>query len=189
MLTRPSQALVPQVLLHDSHGLIAEVLSVALGIGLLSALAQVAVHLPWTPVPISGQSLGVALVALSWGRQRAFAVLTGYLALGATGLPVFAAGQSGLTVGPTIGYLVGMAVASLVVGTLADRGFTKSFAKTLAAAFTGSGIIFAFGLFGLSFFVPREALLASGLLPFLPGDLIKNVIAATLSWRLRTLKD
>lgn len=189
MQTKSSQALIPQVLLHDFHTPLAEVLSVVFGIGLLSALAQVTVHLPWTPVPITGQTFGVALVALSWGRSRAFAALMGYLALGTLGLPVFAAAQSGLMIGPTMGYIFGMVIASLVVGTLADRGFTKSFSKTLIAAFTGSAIIFAFGLLVLSFFVPREMLLASGLLPFLPGDLIKNLIAATISWRIRNLRN
>jgi biotin transport system substrate-specific component len=188
MRTSPSQALVPQILSHEFQGPLAEVLTTVLGIGLLAGLARVTVYLPWTPVPITGQSLGVALVALSWGRQRAFAVLVGYLALGTLGLPVFAAGKSGLTVGPTVGYLVGMVVASVVVGTLADRGFTKSYLKTVLAAFAGSAIIFTFGLAGLSFFVPREALLGSGLLPFLPGDVIKNLIAATVSWRMRAFK-
>lgn len=182
-----SEAFIPQLINKSQNKVLTEVALWFSGIFLLSALAQIVIPLPWTPVPITGQTFGVALVGLSWGRKRAFTILLSYLTLGALGLPIFAMGSSGLILGPSSGYLLGMAVASLVVGTLADCGFTKTFPKSLLAAFTGSLVIFAFGLGVLSFFVPKESLLAAGLLPFIPGDIIKNFLAAKISQSLRSL--
>jgi len=179
-----SEALIPRLLSRFERKFLFESISFLSGVLLISALTQVAILLPWTPVPITGQTFGVALVALSWGRKRAFSIFLGYLALGSLGAPVFALGQSGFLVGPTMGYLIGMLVASLVVGGLADFGFTKTFARSLLAAFVGSLITFSFGLWGLSFFI-GDGLLMAGLFPFIPGDILKNTLAATLSWKLR----
>lgn len=176
-----SQAALPIYLEKFPPILVREAMALFTGVALLSLLAQVSIPLPWTPVPITGQTLGVALVALSWGRKRALAVMMSYIAVGAVGLPVFALGKSGLAVGPTMGYLVGMIFASYLVGYLADKGFTKTFGRALLAAYTGSIFIFGFGVLGLSFFIPNEQLLIAGVLPFLPGDLIKNLIAASAS--------
>lgn len=180
-----SQAALPMFIQRYPQILAREAVALFVGVVLMSLLAQVSIPLPWTPVPITGQTLGVALVALSWGRKRAVAVMISYLAVGAVGLPVFALGKSGLSVGPTMGYLVGMIFASFIVGFLADKGFTKSFWRSLLGAYVGSVFIFGFGLLGLSFFVPSEHLLVAGLLPFLPGDLIKNLIAAAASSSVR----
>lgn len=181
-----SEALVPQILDGINQKFVGEVLSFLFGILLLSALAQVAIPLSWTPVPITGQTLGVTLVALSWGRKRATAVIGSYIFLGSIGLPIFALGKSGLVFGPTMGYIVGMALSSFIVGSLADRGFTHSLKKSLVAAFIGSFVVFSCGLIGLSFFIPKGLLLTSGLWPFIPGDIIKNTIAATLSWKAKS---
>lgn len=153
--------------------------AIASGVVVLSLLAQVSIPLPWTPVPITGQTFGVALIALMWGFKRGFASVLSYLLLGASGLPIFAAGKAGIG-GPTTGYLFGMLAGALVMGTLSDRGFTKTFRKALLASYLGSVCVFFFGLVGLSFFIPREALLTAGLYPFLFGDLLKNTLAATL---------
>lgn len=182
-----SQAIVPVVISNSDKKLLTNVLCVLAGVGLISLLAQVVIPLPWTPVPITGQTFGVALVALSWGRIRGLTTVASYFILGGLGLPLFAKAASGLAVGPTMGYLVGMVIASFVVGSLADRGWTKTFERSLLAAFAGSLCIFACGLIGLSFFVPKEALLVSGLLPFIPGDILKNTVAALISNRVRKL--
>lgn len=186
MQTSISQALIPQTLIKFENKVVAEIIAFVAGVSLISLLAQVAITLPWTPVPITGQTLGVALVALSWGRQRAISIMLGYLSFGALGLPIFALGKSGLSIGPTLGYLVGMLLSSYMVGALSDNGYTTSFKKSLIAAFSGSVIIFSCGLIGLSFFVPGQLLIASGLLPFIPGDIIKNIIAASVSWKMRS---
>jgi biotin transport system substrate-specific component len=179
-----SQALVPNLLNRFSTKLLGNISAWFLGIILLSALAQVAIPLPWTPVPITGQTFAVAFISLSWGRKQAISILLGYLALGALGFPIFAAGKSGLSLGPTLGYLIGMLAASFVVGGMADKGFSRSFWRAWLAATTGSIFIFSFGLIGLSFFIPKAAILSAGLWPFLPGDILKNILAATLVWRV-----
>ena len=179
-----SEAYVPQLISKSEKKALVNALSILSGVLLISVLAQIAIPLPWTPVPITGQTFAVAFVALLWGAKRSGIIMSLYLGLGAAGVPVFAMGSAGLVMGPTLGYLIGMWLASLVVGTLADRGFTNSFGKALVAAYMGSALIFSCGVMGLSFFVPSEALLMGGVVPFLMGDLIKNLLAAGLSTRL-----
>ncbi|MGE9745213.1 biotin transporter BioY [Bdellovibrio bacteriovorus] len=186
-----SQALVPLTLEKyavDSK-LISNVLTVILGSLLLALTAQISVPLPFTPVPVTGQTFGVALLSLLWGRNRAMAAFALYLAEGAVGLPVFAHGTAFLTLGPTVGYLVGMFFATVIVGTLADRGYAKNFLTAFLCCVCGSLTVLGCGLLGLSFFVPSDALFSMGLYPFLPGDLIKNLLASTAVFSLnRTLK-
>lgn len=175
-----SQAFIPQVLKsHDRVGVRA--LGWALGLLLMCLLARIVIPLPWTQVPITGQTFGVALLALSGGRRFASSILFTYMGLGAMGLPVFAMGLSGLSFGPTFGYLLGMILASYAVGTLADRGWAKGFWTALGAAYIGSFLIFTCGLFVLSYFVPAKGLWAAGLYPFLFGDFVKNIMAASLA--------
>jgi biotin transport system substrate-specific component len=171
-------ALVPQILILRGNKAVENVLSVIVGLFLLSLLAQIAIPLPWTPVPITGQTFGIALTALLWGRKRGIAIAIGYVTLGAAGLPVFASGKSGISWGPTSGYLMGMLVSSYVMGAISDRMRNKTFLKIYGAAFLGSVITFVFGLLGLSFFISKEGLLMAGLIPFLPGDLIKTLLVS-----------
>lgn len=186
-----SQALVPQLVsqFNDSttrtRSLVTEIASLAMGVVLISLLAQIAIPLPWTPVPITGQTLGVGLVALSWGARRGVAIMLVYLLIGSLGAPVFTMGKSGFLLGPTMGYLLGMLLASAATGYLADRGYTRGFWTSLLAAYAGSVCTLGLGVAVLSFYVPTEQLLMAGLIPFLPGDLIKNTLAALTSWRLR----
>ncbi len=157
---------------------------ICFGVVWMALLSQVKIALPWTPVPITGQTFGVAVMALTFGARLSLASYAVYLVAGFVGLPVFAGLGAGLTWGPTMGYLVGMLFASVVMGRLADKGWGRSFGKALLACYIGSFITFASGLFVLSFFVPSQALLVAGLIPFLPGDLIKNLSAAALVSRL-----
>lgn len=173
-----SHALGSVLLRSKGETLIANFLLVAGGALLLSLLAQISIPLPFTPVPITGQTFGVAFLSLLLGRNRAISVLLLYISAGAAGAPVFSAGKAGLLWGPTLGYLLAMAPASAWVGFLADRGWAKSFFSAWLAAASGSVIIFSGGLAGLSFFLPSGGLLAAGLWPFLPGDLLKNCLAA-----------
>jgi biotin transport system substrate-specific component len=176
-------AAVPALIAKSENKNLANVLSILAGVALIALLAQVAIPLPWTPVPITGQTLGVSLVALSWGWKRSSITMALYLTLGSLGLPFFASIGS---LGATSGYLVGMLFSAIAVGYLADLGWTNSFKKALAAAYLGSFIVLGTGLFVLSYFLPYEALLGAGLIPFLPGDLIKNLTAAGLSTKIRS---
>ncbi len=179
-----TQAIVPFLIQKKNIKTKAKVISVCLGVGLMSALAQISIPLPFTPVPLTGQTFGVTLVSLLLGRKLGFSSVLGYLALGFVGLPVFASGKSGLLLGPTLGYLVGMGVASWVVGGLADHGFSCTFWKAFLAGCLGSLCVFTFGLIGLSFFVPFKGLFMAGLFPFIPGDILKTTLAAGIASRV-----
>lgn len=145
-----------------------------------AAAAQVSVPLPFTPVPLTGQTFAVLLCGAVLGARRAFLAQALYLAEGAAGLPVFAGGIGGLFAfaGPTAGYLAAFPIAAAVTGALAQRGWDRTFAGTVAAMLLGSGVIFALGLANLARFVPLSRLPETGLLPFLPGDLVKSSLAA-----------
>ena len=159
------------------------------GASLVTALAaQIAIPLPWTPVPITGQTFAVLLTGATLGSRRGALAMLLYLAQGAAGLPVFAEFSGGVAklLGPTGGYLLAFPIAAFVTGALAERGWDRRFATMLAAMLLGSVTIFALGLAVLSRFVPGDHLLAAGLLPFLPGDLIKSSLAALAfpaAWR------
>src|SRR5262245_28892473 len=160
-----------------------------LGASVVTALAaQLAIPLPWSPVPITGQTFAVLLCSATLGPRRAFLAQLLYLAEGAVGLPVFAGGAAGLLklAGPTGGYLLAFPFAAAVTGALAQRGWDRHFATMLAAMLLGSSVIFGLGLLWLARFVPAPGLLAAGLWPFVPGDLIKSSLAALafpITWR------
>ncbi len=156
---------------------------------LLVASAYLSFSVPFSPVPITGQTLGVMIIALALGRTRALAVTMAYLLEGIAGLPVFAGGAAGIGVlfGPTGGYLLGMVVAAGLVGHLADRGWDRKVLTAIGAVGIGHAVIFVVGLAQLSYFVPVAGLLAAGFWPFLPGTALKIVLAALLLpaiWRL-----
>jgi biotin transport system substrate-specific component len=169
-------------------GFLSNALLVA-GASLLTALAaQVAVPVPWSPVPITGQTFAVLLSGAVLGARRGTLAQCLYLAEGAFGLPVFAGGGGGAAIflGPTGGYLFAFPLAAGLTGALAERGWDRRFVTMMAAMLFASGVIFAFGLVVLAGFVPGDRLLAAGLLPFLPGDFIKAALAALAfpaAWR------
>lgn len=157
----------------------------------IAAMAQLSISLlPFSPVPITGQTFAVLLVGMAFGSRRGALTLLAYLVEGAAGLPVFAEAKSGIAtiLGPTGGYIVGFVAAAWVVGKLAERGFDRSLLKTLAAMVVGNAVIYLFGVAWLSRFVGGlEATLAAGMYPFLIGDAVKAVLAALLlpsAWKL-----
>ncbi len=160
-----------------------------LGGSLLTALAaQISIRLPFSPVPITGQTLAVLLVgALLGSRRGALSMLT-YLAQGLLGLPVFAGGMSGLhyALGPTGGYLVGFVGAAWLTGRLAEHGWDRHVWSAALAMVAGNLVLYALGLAWLSRFVGTKAF-ALGLFPFLIGDALKIVLAAAAlptGWRV-----
>ena len=173
------------MLFRSSCSIVTHLAVIGLGVVFVSALAQVKIFLPWTPVPITGQTFGVLSLALLLGRKNALITTGLYLLAGFLGAPIFAGGVGGFSVGPTFGYLVGMLAASIVVGTLADRGWSSRFSTALVATLVGHLLIFGFGLLVLSYFVPRSHLLGAGLWPFLPGAGVKSLLAALIVSRFR----
>jgi len=130
----------------------------------------------------------VLLVAAALGRLGLWSVIA-YLIEGAMGLPVFAGGAFGVAtiVGPTGGYLIGFALAAAIVGSAAERGWDRHLATALAAMLLGEVAIYACGLAWLARFSLPVPLLDAGLLPFIPGDLVKMVLAALAlpgAWKL-----
>ncbi len=164
------------------------VLHVVAGSLVVAALAQLAIPLPWTPVPITGQTLGVLLVGAALGARRGAAALLLYLVEGAMGLPFFAGGAAGVgrLLGPTGGYLASFPVAALLVGWLAERGFDRRALSTAAALSLGTAVIFAGGVVRLASFVGWERVWVTGVAPFLAGAAIQIGVAAAalpLAWR------
>src|SRR3954452_12838062 len=162
-------------------------LALMVGFSLLTAAsAQLGVRLPFTPVPITGQTFGVLLTGALLGGWRGFGAMLIYLAEGLAGLPVFAPGAPvhaglGPFLGATGGYLFAFPLAALVVGFLAERGWDRTPARVLAAMALGSAVIYILGAGWLSHFVggTRNALV-QGVLLFLPGDALKAALAAAL---------
>lgn len=153
----------------------------------LSAQAQLV--LPFTPVPWTLQPFAVLLVGALLGARRGALAMATYLGEGALGAPVFAGGAAGVAalLGPSGGYLVGFVPAAFVTGLLAERGWDRRFFTTWAAMALGSTMLFACGLPWLAQFVGWDRVVATGLLPFLPGDLVKQLLAALAlpgAWRL-----
>ena len=154
----------------------------------IALCAQVAVPLPFTPVPLAGSTFGVLFAGALLGSRRGPAAVALYLLQGAGGLPFFAGGAAGWAqvLGPSGGYLVGFVAGAWVAGRLAERGWDRGAWGSLGLMLAGSAAILAVGLAGLARFVPADKLLALGLLPFLPGDLVKSFAAAALlpwGWR------
>ena len=169
-------------------GALQNVILVALASLLTAAAAQVAIPVPWSPVPITGQTFAVLLSGAVLGPRRAFAAQALYLIEGACGLRFFAGGSGGAAVfaGPTAGYLVAFPFAAALTGWLCASGWDRRFFSMLMAMVIGSLVIFALGLAVLSRFLPPAQLLSAGLLPFLPGDLVKAAAAALAfpaAWR------
>ena len=166
------------------------VLFVTGGVIFLSALAQVAFPIPGSPVPFTGQTLGVLLLSTSYGATLGMTTFAVYLLAGIAGAPIFANGSYGIekVVGATGGYLVGMLIASFVLGTLAQRRLDQKFITALPAMLLGNLIIFTFGLVWLHQFTGKDWAwtLNAGLTPFIFGEVIKIAIAGTslpILWR------
>lgn len=169
--------------------LLYDVALVAGGSLLIALVAQVAIPLPFSPVPITGQTLAVLLTGAVLGSRRGSLSLLLYLVQGAAGLPVFAGWTAGPArlMGPTGGYIVGFVAGALVTGLLAERGWDRRAGTAFAAMLLGNAAIYAIGLPWLACFTGPGRALALGLLPFIAGDLLKLAIATAMlpaGWRL-----
>jgi biotin transport system substrate-specific component len=149
---------------------------------LMALSAQFVIPLPWTPVPITGQTFVVLLAGALLGSRLSALAMIAYLIEGASGLPFFRAGGGGpayLMASPTTGYLLAYPLAAFTVGLLAERGWDRRFMTAAAAMTIGSGIILFGGWAWLSlWFKTAGEALRAGVLPFLLGDAIKIALAA-----------
>ena len=169
-------------------GVLRDVLLIVGASLLTAAAARIALPVPWSPVPLTGQTFAVLLTGAALGARRAVLAQALYLIEGAMGLPFFAGGLGGpfVLAGPTGGFLLAFPLAAAVTGRCAEHGWDRRFGTMLASMLLGSAVILVSGLAVLSHFLPADRLLAAGLLPFLPGDVIKAVAAALVlpaAWR------
>lgn len=183
MTTAPTLALtLSERVFWKPSAAVANTTLVVLGSLVMAGLAQLAIPLPFTPVPITGQTLGVLLVGASLGSKRGAASMVLYLVEGAAGLPFFAGGAAGLPVllGPRGGYLIGFVLAAFAVGLLAERGFDRRFVPAALAFCLGELVVYLHGVTWLAFFVGANQALAAGFWPFLPGAVVKAAAAGAL---------
>ena len=172
-LTQARPSLVPQLTGSAAN----QLLAVLAGIALLTASAHI--KIPFYPVPLTMQTLIVLGIGMTYGARLGSATLLGYLAAGFIGLPVFAGGAGmAYMMGPTGGYLAGFFAAAVVLGALAERGWTCSWATAAAAMLMGNVIIYLLGVGWLTSLIGLEKAVQFGLLPFLYGDALKLIIAA-----------
>jgi biotin transport system substrate-specific component len=150
---------------------------------ILAVLAQIEIILPFTPVPITGQTFGVLLIGAVLGSKRGAAAMIFYITEGAMGLPFFAGGGSGLGIltGATAGYLAGFVVAAYAIGWLAERGLERNVRTSVIPFLVGTVIIYTCGVAWLSIIVGSLGkAITLGLVPFLIGDVIKLIAASLL---------
>jgi biotin transport system substrate-specific component len=156
--------------------------------------AQVSIPLPFTPVPFTLQPMIVLLGGAALGARLGMTSQLLYIAVGLAGLPVFAASPLlpqgfGRLLGPTGGYLMSYPIAAFVTGYLAERGFDRRYSTSVLAMGAGLAIIFASGVLWMAFGAPHVGLstaVRTGLVPFIPADVIKIFLAATVlpsAWR------
>ena len=156
---------------------------VVVGFSLLTALAaQVVVPLPFTPVPLTGQTFAVLLTGALLGPRLGALAMLAYLAEGAAGLPFFRGGAGGIghLSGATAGYLLAFPVAAYVTGLLAERGWDRRFLTAAAAMALGSVVILACGWAWLATMLGAAQAFRLGVAPFLPGDVVKIALAAAV---------
>jgi len=158
-------------------------------IALTAAGAYIRIHLPFTPVPITLQTFFVLLAGAMLGKRLGSLSQAGYLLVGIFGLPVFTGGLYGFArlFGPTGGYLLGFVLAAFVIGRLLGKDNEAPFVKIVAAMLVGLAILFVTGTAQLAFVmhIPFDKAVALGILPFIPGDIIKLLAAATIYQRIQ----
>lgn len=169
---------------RDARTQLSQLALVLVGTVLLAASARLVVVLPFSPVPITGQTFAVLVIGMAFGARLGAATVIAYLAQGAMGLPVFAAGNAGIAylMGPTGGFLFGFIIAAWLTGKLATQGFDRSPLTTAIAMLAGNLAIYIPGLLWLGLLLgwPLGKTLAIGMTPYLSGDLAKLVLAAAI---------
>ncbi|WP_447037447.1 biotin transporter BioY [Streptomyces sp. DSM 118878] len=182
--TRPGQVLAD--LLPASRA--KDAVLVLGGAAFTGIAAQIAVPVPGSPVPVTGQTFAALLVGTALGARRGFLSLALYALVGMAGMPWFAQAGSGVAA-PSLGYVLGMLLAATVVGALARRGGDRSALRTVGTMVLGSAIIYAVGVPYLSAATGMSLTqaVAAGLTPFLIGDALKAALAMgalPTAWKL-----
>jgi biotin transport system substrate-specific component len=160
------------------------------GFSLFIALsAQIAIPLPFTPVPVTLQTLMVLASGALLGSRRGAAAVILYIAEGLAGLPVFSLGRSGIAhlAGPTGGYLVGFIAAAFLAGLFSERGWDRHGLLAYAGLMIADLALFVPALLWLGVFTGFSNVLVMGALPFFLADALKAAVCASalpLGWKL-----
>ncbi|MET7284547.1 biotin transporter BioY [Streptomyces sp. NPDC005573] len=157
------------------------------GAALTGLAAQLAVPVPGSPVPVTGQTFAALLVGTALGARRGLLSLALYAVAGLVGVPWFAGGTSGA--GVSFGYILGMLLASAMVGALARRGADRSPLRMAGTMLLGEAVIYAVGVpyLALTAHMSASQAVAAGLVPFLIGDAVKAALAMgalPAAWKL-----
>ncbi|MCU1347610.1 MAG: BioY protein [Acidobacteria bacterium] len=164
------------------RGRVAADMLLVIGASVLVAIsAQIAIPIPFSPVPLTLQPLAVLLVGVVLGSTRAAAALALYLLEGVSGLPVFAQGHAGpISMLPTAGYLFSYPAAAWIAGWFSERGWGNSSLRAIAGMLTALAIIYLGGWSWLSLLVGPQKAFAAGVAPFLIADAIKIAVGAAM---------
>lgn len=154
----------------------------------LALCAQIAVDLPFSPVPVTGQTFGVLLAGVLLGSRKAAASVILYLLEGAAGLPVFAGAEFGIIhlYGPSAGYLIGFLPSAFFMGIVAEKGWIRNILLLALGLIIANALILLPGIAWLGWLAGFERVLDIGFFPVLPGAFFKSVLVwgiVSLSWK------
>lgn len=173
---------------NQKHSKIQQMTLIGLMTAVICILAPFSLFLPFSPVPFSLGTLAIYLVSMILNRKSAFISVFLYLLLGFAGLPVFTGftGGVGKLLGPTGGYLIGYLFIALIGGHFADK-WSNHIPLNLCGMLLGTVICYAFGTLWLSIQseLNWKTALSVATLPFIPGDLVKIIIAAAIGYQIR----
>lgn len=173
---------------HQSHTFVIQTLQIFVGSLAIALSAQLAFYLPWSPVPISAQTLVLALVAGFLGPKRGVLAVLAYLAEGIAGLPVFAGGAGGILAfcSPArLGYLLGFIPQVWIIGTFWQSQYRQVLWGALAVHLSASLALWSCGIAVLGWAIGYKEAISLGVVPFVTGDLAKIFVAIVIL-RFRT---
>jgi len=167
----------------------ADMLLIVAASALIALAAQVAIPLPFTPVPLTLQPLAVIFIGVALGSVRGAAAAALYLLEGFSGLPVFAQGHGGALwlIGPTAGYLYSYPLAAWLAGFVSERGWGSTLVRSVSGMLAALAVIYAGGWSWLALLTNARTAFAGGVAPFLVADIVKVAIGAALLPRAQRL--
>jgi biotin transport system substrate-specific component len=191
-VTTPSPTLAHHALPRRgifANAWISSILLIVAGTLFVALSAQIRILLPFTPVPITGQTFGVVLVGSLLGSRKGVLSLLLYLIIGAIGVPVFTGAEAGWQYmqGATFGYLLGFPLAAALTGWLAERGWDRRMHTTILSMVLGNLVIYILGVAWFATLVGLQVAVMKGMVPFLIGDVLKIALAAIAlpgGWKL-----
>ena len=158
------------------------IFGVLLGSLLIAILAQISIHIPFSPVPITGQTIGILIVGGILGARRGLFSVIAYLSEGILGFPVFANMSAGFSVllGPTGGYLWSFLPAVIIIGYISKKDITNKYIPSFISCLAVTFFILIFGTLYLSLFLGLNQAFIMGFYPFIFVGIIKSFISASI---------